>query len=175
MIDTWQSSVNTSKKPSEAVTRRCSVKKVFLEHRKTHVPEPPFLKMLKAQECNFIKKENLAQVFSCQFAKFLRTPFLTEHPRWLLLSLVYNPRKNHYFLIIDYRECLGKCISCTHYLWAVITFYDTGSSKSAFSTYYFGKLVFCLSVLNVFPVCSEFSIRCLTYRIYNIYIGNNCV
>ena len=75
MIDTWQSSVNTSKKPSEAVTRRCSVKKVFLEHRKTHVPEPPFLKLLKAQECNFIKKENLAQVFSCQFCEISKNTF----------------------------------------------------------------------------------------------------
>ena len=30
--------------------------------------------------CNFVKKETLKQVFSCKFAKFLRTPFLTEHP-----------------------------------------------------------------------------------------------
>ena len=29
--------------------------------------------------CNFIKKETLAQVFSVNFAIFLRTPFLTEH------------------------------------------------------------------------------------------------
>ena len=28
--------------------------------------------------CNFIKIETLAQVFSCEFAKFLRTPFLRE-------------------------------------------------------------------------------------------------
>ena len=35
--------------------------------------------------CNFTLKETLAQVFSCEFAKFLRTPFFTEHLRWLLL------------------------------------------------------------------------------------------
>ena len=31
---------------------------------------------------NFIKKET----FPVNFAKFLRTPFLTEHLRWLLLN-----------------------------------------------------------------------------------------
>ena len=31
------------------------------------------------EPCNFIKKETLAQVFSCEFVKFLRTPFLPEH------------------------------------------------------------------------------------------------
>ena len=35
---------------TEAVARRCSVKKVFLE-----------------RACNFIKKETLALVFSCEF------------------------------------------------------------------------------------------------------------
>ena len=34
---------------------------------------------------DFIKKESLIQVFSCEFAKFLRTPFFTEHLYWLLL------------------------------------------------------------------------------------------
>ena len=29
----------------------------------------------KAKACNFIKKETLAQVFSCEFAKFLRSLF----------------------------------------------------------------------------------------------------
>ena len=33
----------------------------------------------------FIKKETIAQVFPVNFAKFLRTPFLIEHLRWLLL------------------------------------------------------------------------------------------
>ena len=35
-----------------------------------------FLIKLQAEPCNFIKKETLIQVFSCDFAKFLRTPFL---------------------------------------------------------------------------------------------------
>ena len=34
---------------------------------------------LSLQACNFIKKETLAQVFSCEFAKFLKNSFFTEH------------------------------------------------------------------------------------------------
>ena len=40
---------------------------------------------LQAQDCNFFKIETLAQVFSCEFSKFLRTPFLTDHLQWLPL------------------------------------------------------------------------------------------
>ena len=42
---------------------------------------------LQANVGNFIYKEILAQVFPLNFAKFLKTPFLTEHLRWLLLVL----------------------------------------------------------------------------------------
>ena len=31
--------------------------------------------------CNFIKKETLAQVFSCKFYEIFKNTFLTEHPR----------------------------------------------------------------------------------------------
>ena len=37
---------------------------------------------------NFIKKENLAQMFHANFAKFLRTPFFIEQLWWLLLQLL---------------------------------------------------------------------------------------
>ena len=38
--------------------------------------------------CNIIQKETLAQGFPVNFAKFLRTPFDTEHLRWLHLYVV---------------------------------------------------------------------------------------
>ena len=46
---------------------------------------------LRPKACNFVKKETLAQVFPVNFAKFQKTPFLTEHLLWLLLLelLVY--------------------------------------------------------------------------------------
>ena len=51
----------------ELVAQRCSVKKGFLE-------------ILQNIQENICAKN---------FAKFLRTPFLTEHPRWLLLNCTY--------------------------------------------------------------------------------------
>ena len=62
------------------------MKKVFLKilqnsQENTRVRDPFLIN-------DFIKKESLAQVFSCEFAKFLRTPFFTEHLYWLLLANV---------------------------------------------------------------------------------------
>ena len=36
--------------------------------------------------CSFIKKETLAQAFSCEFCEISKDTFLTEHLRWLLLD-----------------------------------------------------------------------------------------
>ena len=44
-------------------------------HRKTPVPES------RPEACNFIKKETLTQVFSCQFCEIFKNTFLTEHLR----------------------------------------------------------------------------------------------
>ena len=54
---------------TEAVAQRRPVKKLFLEISQNSQP----------QACNFIKKETLAQVFSCEFCEILRIPFLKEH------------------------------------------------------------------------------------------------
>ena len=57
----------------EAVSRRCSVKKVFLEISENSLS---FLIKLRAWH----------RCFLVNFAKFLRTSFLTEQLRWLLLK-----------------------------------------------------------------------------------------
>ena len=54
------------------------------------------------QVCNFLKKETLAQVFSVNFAKFLRTPFLKGH-LWATASDKLSPffcLRNCSFLLI---------------------------------------------------------------------------
>ena len=78
-------------KITEAVVRRCSFKKMFLEISQNsqentcaRVCKATLLKSHFGKACNFIKKEILAQCFPVNFAKFLRTPFLTEH-LWCLL------------------------------------------------------------------------------------------
>ena len=55
----------------ETVAQRCSVKKTFLEisqnSQENTCARVPSLIKLQASSCNFIKKEALAQVFSCTF------------------------------------------------------------------------------------------------------------
>ena len=53
-----------------------------------------------------------------------------------------------------------------HYSCRVIIWFDTGLYKSATSTYSFGKLVFCLSVLCFLSVLLW--IRCHLYRLHSI-------
>ena len=65
--------------------RRCSFRKGVLRN---------FVKFIGKHLCQglFFKKKRpyskrfLAQMFSCEFSKFLRTPFLKKHLRWLFLS-----------------------------------------------------------------------------------------
>ena len=56
-----------------------------------------FLIKLQAEVYNFIKKENLAQGFSCEFCEIVKNNFVTEH-----LSFVQKDR--HYFYIISCQE-----------------------------------------------------------------------
>ena len=46
-----------------------------------------------AQACNFIKKETLAQVFSCEFCKISKNTFLAEH-LWATASSNLSLTKN---------------------------------------------------------------------------------
>ena len=58
----------------EAVIQRCSVKKAILKNLAKLTGKP----LCRSLFFNNVaaEKETLAQVFSCEFAKFLRTPFL---------------------------------------------------------------------------------------------------
>ena len=40
-----------------------------------------FKKSVRRQTCNFIKKETLAQVFSCKFYEIFKNTFFTKHLR----------------------------------------------------------------------------------------------
>ena len=63
----------------EAVALMYSVKKVFLEVSQNSQ------EVAGGAACNFIKKETLAQVFSCEFCEISKNTLFTEHPRWLIL------------------------------------------------------------------------------------------
>ena len=55
-------------------------------HRCQQVPE-------SGEACNFIKKEVLAQVFSCEFCKISKNTFFTEH-FWTTASVDYYQAKH---------------------------------------------------------------------------------
>ena len=63
----------------KAVVRRCSVKKVFLEisqnSQENTCARVYFLIKFQASACNFINKETLEQVFSCEFCEISKNPF----------------------------------------------------------------------------------------------------
>ena len=56
---------------------------------------PPFLGNLE----NFVKKEALALVFSCEFCKIYKNTFFTEHLQWLFFIQIGN-----IFIIIRYSK-----------------------------------------------------------------------
>ena len=63
---------------------RCSIKKVFLEMSQNSLENTcvrvSFLIRLQTKTCNFIKKETLAQVFSCKFCKISKSYFSCRTP-----------------------------------------------------------------------------------------------
>ena len=74
---------------AEAVHQRCSMKKGVLRNLAKftgkHLCQRFFFNKVAGQACNFIKKESLAQVFSCEFCQISKNNFLTEHLRYWLL------------------------------------------------------------------------------------------
>ena len=52
---------------------------------------------------NFIKKETVALVFSCEFCKIFIKTFFTEHLQWLLLKFPTS-------LLMYSKKILKKCI-----------------------------------------------------------------
>ena len=60
----------------------------------------------RSQACNFIKKETLAQVFSCEFYEIFNNTLFTEHLWWLLLmsdrvlNTLLNPQRKLYFFTL---------------------------------------------------------------------------
>ena len=70
----WASGINP-----EAVARRCSVKGLFLEisqnSQESSCARVSFLKKLWPQASTFIKKETLAQLFSCELCEISKNTF----------------------------------------------------------------------------------------------------
>ena len=76
----------------EAVTQKCSVKKVFLKisqnsQENTCARVLFFNKVAGIRAATLFNKRIWHRCYPVNFTKFLRTPFLTEQLRWPLLSI----------------------------------------------------------------------------------------
>ena len=85
---------------------RCSIKKLFLKisqsSQENTCSRVSFLINLQAEACNFIKKEILAQVLSCEFCKISKNTFFTEHLRTTASNFIYDPKNQSVkFLWLD--------------------------------------------------------------------------
>ena len=76
---------------AEAVVRRCTSNRrpwrFCNAHMKTPVLEFLFNKYAGLKTWNFNKNRLRHRYFPVELAKFLRTPFFTEHIQWLLLEI----------------------------------------------------------------------------------------
>ena len=135
LASTWRQYSSTNfiitcilSKTPEAVARRCSVKKVFLEisqkSQKNTCARDSFL--IKA--CNFIKKESLAQAFSCEFYEiskntyFYRTPLVAASETLIaliLISCLYLSPIIWFLRLIRLFVSFRKSKYCCFYLWNV--------------------------------------------------------
>ena len=73
----------------EVATGGVLLEKVFLEisqySQENSYASVSFLIELQAEACNFIKKETLAQVFSCEFCEISRNTFFLQNTSGRLL------------------------------------------------------------------------------------------
>ena len=83
--------------------RRRPVKKVFLEiflnSKENTCARVSFLVKLQAKVCNFIKKETLTQMFSCEFCESSKNTFFTECLRTTAFVTIFSNKNNCVALI----------------------------------------------------------------------------
>ena len=78
-------------------------------------------KVACVKACNFIKKETLAQLFSCKYCEIFKNSFFIEHLWWLLLysekiveikNPFFNPYEDFIFMFLEARLFQGLLVSC---------------------------------------------------------------
>ena len=72
------SAVKNQKQPPEMLCEE-SVHRISQNSQKNARVRVSFLIKLQSETCNFIKKETLALVFSCEFCEIFKNNFFTEH------------------------------------------------------------------------------------------------
>ena len=65
---------------------KIGVLKNFAKFTEKHPCQSLFFNKIADVAYNFVKKETLAQVFSCEVCEIFKNIFFTEHLQWLLLN-----------------------------------------------------------------------------------------
>ena len=95
--------------------RGCSVRKgvlkIFSKFTGKHLCQS--LLFNKASACNFIKKETLAQVFSCEFSKISKDTFFIEHlwatASFETLNYALSEFPDGYIILKSHKPGLTRC------------------------------------------------------------------
>ena len=74
---------NYQKQPPEVFYKK-GILKNFAKFTEKDLRQSLFFN--KVAGYSFIKKETIAQMFSCEFCEIFKNTFFTEHLRWLLLK-----------------------------------------------------------------------------------------
>ena len=115
-------SLSTVVSAPEAVSQRFSVKKVFCKKGVLryfakfigkHLCQRFVFNKVAGRACNFIKKKIWQRFFPVNFEKLLRTPFLTEHLWWLLLSIPLDIKFLTNVRLFKVKTNHWKCIECS--------------------------------------------------------------
>ena len=85
MVSIQSANMNSFHKKHRSIHRRCSVKEGVVRNFAKFTGKPN-----TCARVAFLKKLTLAQVFSCEFCEFLRTPFLQNTSGRLLLKATAN-------------------------------------------------------------------------------------
>ena len=72
-----------------------SVLRNFTKFTAKHLCQSLFFNKVVAQACNFIKKETLAQVSSCEFYEISKNTFFIEHLWTTASKCVFSCMSNH--------------------------------------------------------------------------------
>ena len=133
---------------SEAVAQKCSVKKVFLEisqnSQENNRGQSIFFNKVAGPACNFIKKDALTQVFSCEFWEIskntvsYRTPLVAASAS----AMFCHPYGTTTFADIFLRKF--TCYNVTYTCFFICMFCD--KSLTEIFQHFFQKKVFLLFI-----------------------------
>ena len=100
----------------EAVVLKCFLKKMLLKiyQISQENTQSLFFNRVQAQASNFIKKQTLAQVFSCESGKIFKNTFFIEDLRWPNIHDLLRVNEPSYFLLTIYANLIFR--SYTFYL-----------------------------------------------------------